>query len=171
MACSSDSPSQAPSATVAAGRTSSTGTNSTPPPSTTTSEAIPAASPLSSAEHEVEAAYLRSWDVYTDAMLRLDPSRLEEAYSGSALEVRKAEIADLAKLQTPVRVRVDHDYEVVLVNADTAFVLETYLNHSVYLDGATMQPIEPDPNNVLEREYVLRKEPGGWRVSRINAGS
>jgi hypothetical protein len=70
-----------------------------------------------------------------------------------------------------VRVHVDHDYEIAVVGADTVLIFETYRNHSVYLDGTTMQPIEPDPNNVLSREYVLQKEPPGWRVTQVNAGS
>jgi hypothetical protein len=154
----------APSATVAAGTPSSTTTTAAPEPTTTTTNPAPA----HSLEDEVEAAYLRSWDVYTEAMLRLDPSRLGEVYAGDALDLRRSEIV---RAPNPVRVRVEHDYEIVVVRADTALVFETYRNHSVYLDAATMQPVEADPNNVLSREYVLHKEPAGWRVTRVNAGS
>ena len=157
---------QAPSATVAAGRTST-------PPSTTattaaTSPTTDTAPPAGTVEEEVEAAYLRSWDVYTDAMLRLDPSRLHEVYAGDALAVRQHEIATAPH---PARMRVEHDYEIAVVNAETALVFETYVNHSVYLDAVTMQPVEPDPNDVLKREYVLHEEPAGWRVTQVNAGS
>ncbi len=58
-----------------------------------------------------------------------------------------------------------------MVNASSALVLENYLNHSVLLDGTTMEPIEPDPNNFVRREYVLEKERGAWRVTHINTGS
>ena len=171
-ACSGDTPSEAPSATVAAARSTSSVTTSTAPPTTTTTtQPLPANAPPTTTEDEVEAAYLRSWDVYADAMLRLDPSRLGEVYSGVALETRQREVASLATFGTPARMRVDHDYEIVVLNADDALVLETYVNHSVLLDGTTMEPIEPDPNNVLKREYVLRRESSGWRVARINAGS
>jgi hypothetical protein len=155
-----------PSATVAAGSSSSLSTStSTTIEATTTTTTEPAPQGL---EQEVEDAYLHSWDVYTEAMLRLDPTRLGEVYAGDALDLRRREIASAPG---PVRVHVDHDYEIAVVGADTALIFETYRNHSVYLDGTTMQPIEPDPNNVLSREYVLQKEPPGWRVTQVNAGS
>jgi hypothetical protein len=173
LACSSGTANDAPSATVAAGSSrNGNGTTTTVAPATTTTTALVAAeAPAGSVERDVEDAYLRSWDVYTDAMLRLDPSRLDEVYSGEALDVRTNEIADLAARNTPAVMRVRHDYEIVMVNADDALVLENYLNHSVLVDGTTMQPIEPDPNKVVKREYVLRRERDGWRVAHINVGS
>jgi hypothetical protein len=164
-ACAGGARSDGPSATVAAGTSSSVTTTTTAAGATTTTTTEPAPQSL---EREVEDAYLRSWDVYTEAMLRLDPTRLGEVYAGDALDVRRGEIANAPN---PVRVRVEHDYEIALVGPDTALVFETYRNHSVYLDATTMQPVEPDPNNVLSREYVLHKEPAGWRVTRVNAGS
>ena len=154
---------------VAAGTRSERATTPTTAPDTTTTTSVQPA--RTGVEGEVEDAYLRSWDVYADAMLRLDASRLEEAYSGPALLTRRDEVAQLAAGNTPVRVHVDHDYEIVVLNADDAFVLEDHVNHSVLLDGGTMQPIEPDPNRVVRREYVLRKGSGGWRVAHVNAGS
>ncbi len=169
--CSQDRTSAGPAATVGVGRTSTSAatTATTVAPDTTTTSTIEA--PRTGVEGEVEDAYLRSWDVYADAVLRLDASRLDEAYAGPALLTRQEEVAGLARENTPVRVRVDHDYEVVVLNADDAFVLEDYVDHSVLLDGETMQPVEPDPDRVVRREYVLRKGSGGWRVAHVNAGS
>jgi hypothetical protein len=168
VGCGGPAGSDAPSATLAAGtpRSSTTTSTTAAAPEPTTTNLAP---PASSLEGELEAAYLRSWDVYTDAMLRLDPSRLVEVYSGPALEARRREIAGLARAGTPGQMDVEHDYEIVLVGADNALVLESYLNHSVLLDGRTMEPIEADPNEVVKREYVLTREPDGWRVSHINA--
>ena len=166
VGCGGPEGNDAPSATLAADTPRSTTTSTTAAPEpTTTSTSAP---PTGSLEGEVEAAYLRSWDVYREAMFRLDPSRLEEVYAGDALDLRRREIATAP---SPVRVHVDHDYEIAVVGPDTALVFETYRNHSVYLDRTTMQPIEPDPNSVLRREYVLQKEPPGWRVTQANAGS
>jgi hypothetical protein len=167
--CSQDRTSAGPAATVAAGTRSERATTPTTAASTTTTTAAEPA--RTGVEREVEDAYLRSWDVYADALLRLDASRLEQVYSGPALLTRRDEVAQLAAGNTPVRVRVEHDYEIVVLNADDAFVLEDHVNHSVLLDGQTMQPIEPDPNRVVRREYVLRKGSGGWRVAHVNAGS
>jgi len=167
VSCSGSTPSDAPSATVAAG-TVTTGTTSR---ATSTTEVLPVDAPPGTVEEAVEDAYLHSWEVYADAMLRLDPSRLDEVYAGGALETREQEVANLAKLRTPALMRVEHDYEIVVLNAHDALVLETYINHSVLLDGTTMEPVEPDPRNTLKREYVLTRTPSGWRVSHINAGS
>jgi hypothetical protein len=153
---------------VAAGRTSTSPPTTTAPATTGTTAA---ASSLTGVEREVEVAYLQSWEVYADAVLRLDASRLEEGYSGAALEVRRDEVAGLAEDGTPIRVAVEHDYEIAVLNEVDAFVFEDYFNHSVLLDGRTMQPIEADPNEVVRREYVLRKERSGWRVAHINAVS
>jgi hypothetical protein len=170
VSCGGTTPaSNAPSATLAEGRpgpgptTTTTTTTTAAPPTTTTPTAPPTPG------GEVEAAYLRSWEVYADAMLRLDPARLPEVYTGAALDTRRSEIADLTSLRTPARMRVEHDYEVVVVDDTNALVLERYRDHSVLLDGTTMQPLGPDPDQTVSREYVLRKEVDGWRVARINA--
>jgi hypothetical protein len=159
---------EAPSATLASGgpatAPTTTATTATGPPTTATT-------PPTNPEGEVEAAYLRSWEVYADAMLRLDAARLPEVYAGAALDTRRDEIADLTAARTPARMRVEHDYEVVVVDGTNALVLEQYRDHSVFLDGTTMQPLGPDPDRVVSREYVLRREADGWRVARINAGS
>ena len=169
-ACADEPANDAPSATVAAEPASSS-TTTTEVPTTTTTSAPSSEAPNGTAEHEVEAAYLRSWDVYADAMLRLDPSRLGEVYSGPALETRLGEVERLARLGSPARMEVEHDYEVVVITPNDGFVFERYVNHSVLLDRTTMRPIEPDPNEVVEREYVLRREASGWRVAHINAVS
>ena len=172
VGCGGEAPSnEAPSATLGAGAATtptSTTTTTTAPPATTATTATIAAPTV---EDDVEAAYLRSWDVYTDAMLRLDPTRLAEVYTGAALDTRRDEIADLTAARTPARMRVEHDFEVVVVDDTNALVLERYRDHSVFLDGTTMQPLGPDPDHVVSREYVLHREADGWRVARINTAS
>jgi hypothetical protein len=173
VGCGAGTPaSDAPAATLAEGDPAP----ATPATATTTPTTGPApttAPPTAPAtpEGEVEAAYLRSWEVYADAMLRLDAARLPEVYTGAALDTRRDEIADLTDARTPARMRVEHDYDVVVVDDTNALVLEQYRDHSVFLDGTTMQPLGPDPDRVVSREYVLHREADGWRVARINAGS
>jgi hypothetical protein len=177
VGCAGDTPSnEAPSATLGAGPATTAASPTTSPPTSPPTTAQPATTTTSTTaaptvEDEVEAAYLRSWDVYTDAMLRLDPARLAEVYTGAALETRHDEIADLATARTPARMRVEHDFEVVVVDETNALVLERYRDHSVLLDGTTMEPLGPDPDAVVSREYVLHREAEGWRVARINAAS
>lgn len=167
VACGGDEvANEAPSATLAAGDPTTTTTAA--PPATTASTTTSAPTTV---EGAVEAAYLRSWEVYADAMLRLDPARLPEVYTGAALDGRRDEIADRTATRTPARMDVEHDYEIVVVDEANALVLERYRDHSVLLDGTTMQPLGPDPDQIVHREYVLRREADGWRVARINAGS
>src|SRR4051812_4363124 len=59
---------------------------------------------------EVEAAYLKSWDVYTKAMRTFDTSHLADVYADKALQLRLDEINGLKAKHTPARMRVDHNY-------------------------------------------------------------
>jgi hypothetical protein len=91
------------------------GANSPPSPATTTTAAAAAptttaaAPPTTvSAKAELLAAYTRSWQVYADALRRLDPSRLGSAFAGSALRAAQQEVAAQKADNQPVRIDVDH---------------------------------------------------------------
>jgi hypothetical protein len=118
-------------------------------------------------EEEVEAAYLRSWEVYADAVLTFDISRLEESYADTALETVRNEVAELRAANTPVRAAVEHDIEIT-TSDDGAVVLDRYVNHSVLLDPDTLEPSEPDPDNVLLFSYALKEVNGTWKVVGID---
>lgn len=152
--CGGSSEAKAPSATVG-------------PPGTTggTTSTAKALTP----EEEVEAAYLRSWDVYAKAMRTLDVSQLGVVYADEALVLRREEVAGLEQANTPARMRVEHDYSISLLASDRALVVDSYRNHSVTLDPQTGEASEPDPNNLLRRKYDLRKEGGRWLVVRVTA--
>ncbi len=80
-ACSSDDPDAAPTTTTSEPTSTTPSSTTTPPerpPSTTTTAFDPA-----SVEGQVEAAYLRSWDVYAEAVynLELDEAALSEVYA------------------------------------------------------------------------------------------
>lgn len=117
-----------------------------------------------SVEAQVEAAYLKSWDVYTDAMRTFDTSKLADVYVGEALRARIAEVNGLKAANTPGRMEVEHDLIVQLLDDGGAVVKDSYINHSVLLDAETQQPTEHDPNERLNREYGLRREGGTWKV-------
>jgi hypothetical protein len=118
-------------------------------------------------EDEVEAAYLRSWEVYAEAVLELDPSGLEESYAGTALQTVAAEVARRRADRRPARVRVDHDLSVRVVNSTTAIVIDRYTNHSVRLDPDSLEPVEPDPNEQITESYNLTRAEERWKVSGI----
>ena len=121
-----------------------------------------------SPEDEVEAAYLESWEVYADAVLRLDDSRLSDRYAGRALEIVMEDVAKLRADNTPVRVDVEHNYEIELAE-DVARVVDHYTNHSVLLDARSHEPIEEDPNERVDELYLLQQIEGKWHVVSISA--
>ena len=115
------------------------------------------------------AAYHRSWAVYTEAVARVEPAGLPEAFAGSALVLRRREVERLRRAGEAIRVRVTHRPEVVLVDADTAVVTDVLDNHMVRVDHRTGRPREPDPDDVLTRAYTLRREGGLWKVTEAVA--
>jgi hypothetical protein len=138
-------------------------------PSPTESSPSPDTSPTTptSPKAQVKEAYLRQWDVYTRIVEDLNPSGIEEVFTGRALAVVSREIRDRRQNQTPLRVRVKHDLAVKIVDATTAVVDDRYINHSVEFDPDTDKPTEPDPNEIIHEVYTLRRVDGEWKVSAI----
>lgn len=158
-------------------RSSTTSTEATTTSSSTTTTTVPEREPSTTTtafdpatvEGQVEAAYLRSWDVYADAVyhLELDEDALAEVYAGEALETVRSEVARRTERREPSLVQIDHRYEVTFRDSDLAYVVDVYLNHQVRLDPETYLPIEPDPNERLVYNFELRKSDGQWRVTQI----
>lgn len=137
-------------------------------PSMATSAAPPSPTPQPlSRKAAVRTAYLRQWEVYARAVRTLRPGGLEEVFTGKALAVVRREVARLARRQTPVRVRVQHDIKVVIADATTAAVDDRYINHSVTIDPSSGKPTERDPNELVHEVYTLKKVQGVWKVSAI----
>jgi hypothetical protein len=118
---------------------------------------------------EVTAAYHRSWAVYAAAIGRVDPSGLPRAFAGSALILKRREVAGLARRGAAVRVAVRHHAEVSLIDARTALVTDLVENHMVLVDAVTREPLEADPDDVLARAYTLRRIGGTWKVTEAVA--
>jgi hypothetical protein len=119
-------------------------------------------------EDEVEAAYLRSWEVYAEAMLELDGSSLGKVFSGAALQAARTELADLREANERALYEIEHDYTID-VKGEEAFVVDNYINHSVTLNGSTREPIEPDPNNRRKQVFVLQRDGSAWKVIEIRS--
>jgi hypothetical protein len=140
-------------------------------PTTTTAAAAPtttAAPPTTlSAKAELLAAYDRSWQVYADALRRLDPTRLPSAFAGNALRLAQQEVAEHKAKRQPSLVRVTHRARVLLVTATDGVVQDNYTNHSVLLDPASGNPTEPDPNEVIYQRQSLKRIGGVWKVVEV----
>lgn len=157
-------------ATLAAG--CQRGTTHTPPSTSaaagpTTTAPQPTTASTASAAAELLAAYLRSWDVYADALRRLDATKLPTAFAGSALRVAQREVVDHKAQGHPSLVRIDHHPKVLLVNATDGVVQDNYQNHSVLLDLKTGAPIERDPNETVYQRQSLKRIGGAWKVVEV----
>jgi hypothetical protein len=141
-------------------------------PATTTAGAVAptttAAPPTTlSTKAELLAAYHRSWEVYADALRRLDPSQLPTAFAGNALRLAQQEVTEHKAMGQPSRVRVTHRARVLLVTATDGVVQDNYTNHSVLLDPVSGNPTEPDPNEVIYQRQSLKRIDGVWKVVEI----
>jgi hypothetical protein len=148
------------------------GADSPPSPATTTATAASATTAVApsttvSAKAELLAAYNRSWQVYADALLRLDPSRLGSAFAGSALRAAQQEVATQKANNQPVRIEVEHHPRVLLVTATDGVVADEGVNHSVVLDPATGKPTEPDPNERFRERRSFKFLDDSWKVVEI----
>jgi hypothetical protein len=167
-ACGGDDPEAAPStsgeATTSTGEATTTTTAPERMPSTTTTAFDPA-----SVEGEVEAAYLRSWDVYAQAVydLELDEQALAEVYAGEGLANLRAELEGRIRDGRAALARVDHDYEIVISAEGRANVLDTLTNHQVLIDPATKAPIEDDPAEVQVINFVMEQIGDAWYVTLV----
>lgn len=142
-------------------------TTSTAPPrptSTTTTMFDPA-----SVEGQVEAAYLKSWDVYAEAVynLELDEEALAEVYAEPYLSLILSEVEDRIRERRAALVRVEHDYEIQLNGTDQAVLVDRYRNHQVLIDAEAKEPIEEDPNELVIDVVTLVKVGDDWKVARI----
>ena len=70
-------------------------------------------------------------------------------------------------LATPVKVAVEHKYDVRLVEPGHAIVVDSYVNHSVFVDPKSGESTEPDPNEKLLETYTVRSLEGSWMVVGI----
>lgn len=125
---------------------------------------------VATVEHEVEVAYLRSWDVYAKALRSLSTDGLEESFTGPALESTIAEVNRLRSAGTPVQVLVDHGTSIE-VREGAATVRDSLVNHSVLLDRDTGMPVEADPRSPHVFTYNLERNGDQWRVIYIAQGS
>lgn len=120
---------------------------------------------------EIEHAYLTFWFVYGQAALNLEPEQIDQVATGEALQKLKAQIEEQRSKNQPVRIRVEHNYQIVYPipgsGSDTASVDDRYVNHSVRLDSQTRQPVEPDPAASTHDTYTLKKVNGKWLVTEI----
>lgn len=148
--------------------TSSSTTTAVPErePSTTTTAFDPA-----TVEGEVEAAYLRSWDVYADAVyhLELDEQALAEVYAEPHLSQVLGELENRIADGRSAHVIIEHRYEITVESPTQAHVVDQYTNHQRLMDPESKRYLEEDPNEVLLDVVTLNLIDGAWRVTQWQA--
>jgi hypothetical protein len=162
-ACSGDDGDAGATTTTEAATTTAPTTTTVPerPPSTTTTAFAP-----TTVEGEVEAAYLRSWDVYAEAVynLQLDEAALSSVYAEPLLSVRRNELTRRVNEGRAAAVSVEHDYTIDITGPDTAAIVDSYVNHQVLIDPETKVPVESDPNERLVDAFTARLVDGRWLI-------
>lgn len=120
-------------------------------------------------EGQVEAAYLKSWDVYAAAVydLVLDESALAEVYAEEHLDTKRSEIQRRIGDGRAAWVRLEHDYSIQLTGPSTAVVVDRYRNHQVLIDPVTKEPVEADPDAEVVDVTTLKLFGAIWKVTRI----
>lgn len=139
------------------------GSSPTPSPPATKS---PTPTPTD-VQSQVEQAYLEAWEVWADALLRLNPSRLPEAFIGPALDLVTSQVEEQRRKNQPVRIRAEHNYKITILDERTASVDDRYINHNVRLDPETLEPIEPDVQTRVRRSFTFRLVDSTWKIADI----
>jgi hypothetical protein len=120
-----------------------------------------------SVEAEVERAYLKFWEVWSQANLELKPALLDEVATGEALAALQEQVAAQEDMNQPVRIEVRHSYETLVISPGVAAVEDTYINRSVRLSPKTLEPIESIRDASVRKSHTLRKVDGTWKVAEI----
>jgi hypothetical protein len=142
------------SPTPAATATATVAPTQTPPATTTVSP-----------EEEVEAAYLRYWDVYADAVHNLDTSRLADVMTGPRLERALNEVQQLRDQGRAVDIVVENHPVVVQIESDRAVVYDEYENRSYFIDPTTKEALSsPEGSQTIRDTVTLTRVGQTWKV-------
>jgi hypothetical protein len=115
----------------------------------------------------VREAYLHHWDVYLEAVRTLKTDGLDEVFTGKALAVVTKGIERRRREGTPIRIRVEHDMGIKIVDATTAVVDDRYINRAAELDPKTGKPTKRYPAERIHDVFTVKKVNGLWKVSAI----
>jgi len=141
---------------------------SSSPDTTPTSPATvsPTTSPAN-VKDQVRQAYLNYWDVYAEALLKLDTSELGDVLTAEALDIVTKQVEQQRSKNQPVRIEIEHHLRIVLINPGKASVDDRYVDRSVPLDPQTMKPSGPPLRGRIHQTYTMELVNGTWKVSYI----
>lgn len=118
------------------------------------------------AERMVLGAYQQFWDVYSQAVLDLNPAPVESVASGERLQGIRDEIEDLRRRGLAMRVSVTHNPLIIEMSEDSAVVYDEMVNKSFFVNAATKEPRTASGSGMLLRDtYILQRAADGtWKV-------
>jgi hypothetical protein len=119
-------------------------------------------------ELDVEAAYLRFWQVRGEAYLALDESRMPEVAAGPQLTREQQNIRELQVRGRAGRLNVEHSSPIAFIELapDSAVVYDEYLDRSRLVDPTTKQEVGADGLTDVEKlSFRLQRTNGAaWKV-------
>lgn len=125
----------------------------------------------STTRSEIERAYRHFWETWAKANLNLDHGSLQEVAIDPALQNLVSQIEAQKLENQPRRVRVDHDYRIIIArDADgeqTAYLEDRYVNHTVRINPESGEETEADPNELVRATFVLKRVGRLWKVAEI----
>ncbi|MGE0538770.1 MAG: hypothetical protein AB7R89_01135 [Dehalococcoidia bacterium] len=124
---------------------------------------VPTATPAP--QEEVLAAYHRYWEAYGQALLDLDPTRVQDVAAGDRLQRIQEEINELRRRGVAARTNVINNPVLVEIDTDSATIYDELVNNSFYVDAVTKQPSQASGSGEVVRDtYQLQKIDGVWKV-------
>ncbi len=132
------------------------------PPEAGSATPIP---PLPAPEREVLGSYARYWELYAEALLALDESRLGEVMTDPRLARAREEIARLRASGHAVRLDVEISPIVGRLEGEEAVIIDRYLNQSYLVSVASGRPVAArGVANRVHATVSLVREEGVWKV-------
>ena len=121
--------------------------------------------PATSPEREIAQAYIRSWQVYADAMYTHDTSRLPEVAAKDFLQLCIDDVAERKALGRATSIQVKLNFYLFDVTDRTASVYDEYISSSYAIDASTKAPVgAPGKSERIVDVYFLEKLNGVWKV-------
>jgi hypothetical protein len=118
-------------------------------------------------EEEVEEAYRRYWDLYTEALYTLDTSRMGQVAVGDELRRIQEEVDGFRAQERAVRADVSHSYLIGDLTDNEATVYDEIADRSYLIDPATKEPSRgPGTVHTVKDIFYLRKVDGAWKVTK-----
>jgi hypothetical protein len=153
-------PTVAPTPLIDAARGSPTPTPDVSPARSPTP--LPTVEPTLAAE--VGQAYENFWQVKSQALLELDQSHLSEVMDGQYLADTRYLIDQLQGEGRAIKTQVSLNYTVVEASANTATVIDNFVDNSVYVNIGTEEALSDPAADQLSVLYRLQRMSDSWKV-------